>query len=742
MKRFPPHPAARVPAALLPAILFSVLVGWAAAAEQPSPKERQAELLAVLRSDAPAAEKAMACKRLALCADKQAVPALAALLDDPELASWARIALEVIPDPAADAALREAAGQLQGRRLIGVINSLAVRRDVEAVDVLIKHLQGADADVAAAAAVALGRIGGAAARAALEQSLASASETVRNAAAEGYLLCADRLLSAGQRQEANGMYEKVRAADVSEQRRLEATRGVILARGNAGVPLLAECLESEDEDEFALGLYVARELGGAEVARAILDRLGSFEPPAAQSAPRLEINKAVYGVGQQTVDVTDRLRAMVRDNTLAVEASNALAGDPAPGVVKQLRITYTLGGEEKTVVVPEKESIELGQAIPEGNPRQVLLIYALADLGEPVALPALLRAARQGSWNVRLAAIRALGKMGDASAVPVLLEAAQAGGQLGETALASLEKLEGEAVDRQIVEGLGHAEGKLRAVLIELAGRRGIRSALPVFVQEVGSEDAGVRTAAITALGLSAEFEQLDVLIRALLEAPSEQEAEAAKTALLLACPRMLDREATAHKLAEALDGAPAAAQAAILDLLGVLGGKTALAEVVAAARSGNDALEDAATAVLGRWMSADAAGPLLELARSGPKKYRIRALRAYVRIARQLDVPLEERIDMCAKALETATRDAERSLVLEVLQRYPAPAGLKLACSQLHIASLKENAANTTLAIAEKLLAKDPAGVAAAMQEVLRAGVARHLADRARSLLAEAEKQ
>jgi len=124
------------------------------------------------------------------------------------------------------------AGALQGRRLIGVINSLAVRRDVEAVDVLIKHLQGADADVAAAAAVALGRIGGAAARAALEQSLASASETVRNAAAEGYLLCADRLLSAGQRQEANGMYEKVRAADVSEQRRLEATRGVILARGS------------------------------------------------------------------------------------------------------------------------------------------------------------------------------------------------------------------------------------------------------------------------------------------------------------------------------------------------------------------------------------------------------------------------------------------------------------------------------------------------------------------------------
>jgi hypothetical protein len=40
-----------------------------------------------------------------------AVPALAALLTDEQLAAWARIALEAIPDPAADQALREAAAR-------------------------------------------------------------------------------------------------------------------------------------------------------------------------------------------------------------------------------------------------------------------------------------------------------------------------------------------------------------------------------------------------------------------------------------------------------------------------------------------------------------------------------------------------------------------------------------------------------------------------------------------------------
>jgi hypothetical protein len=66
--------------------------------------ERQQKLIEVLLSDAPKAEKAITCKRLTLCADKRAVPALAPLLADEELASWARIPLEAIPGPEADAA--------------------------------------------------------------------------------------------------------------------------------------------------------------------------------------------------------------------------------------------------------------------------------------------------------------------------------------------------------------------------------------------------------------------------------------------------------------------------------------------------------------------------------------------------------------------------------------------------------------------------------------------------------------
>src|SRR5579871_5626109 len=98
--------------------------------------ERERELIAVLISDAPAAEKALACKHLAIHGSSEAVPELARLLSDERLASWTRIALEAIPGSAADEALRTAANSLQGKLLVGTINSIGVRRDAGAVELL------------------------------------------------------------------------------------------------------------------------------------------------------------------------------------------------------------------------------------------------------------------------------------------------------------------------------------------------------------------------------------------------------------------------------------------------------------------------------------------------------------------------------------------------------------------------------------------------------------------------------
>jgi HEAT repeat protein len=273
------------------------------AQDRPAADVKQRDLIAVLQSDAPKSEKAITCKKLTIYGTEQSVPALAPLLADKELASWARIALEAIPGTAADTALRNALGKLQGRLLVGVINSIAVRRDVDAVDILVQKLDDADASVASAAAVALGHIGGEKAAEALTKSLAIAPAGVRSAVAEGSILCAERFLAHDRTAEAVRLYDTVRKADVPDQRHLEAIRGAILARKSAGLALLIEQLRSEDNNRFSIGLRTARELSGRNVTEALaveLDRLSPDRRPLLLLAVADRSDSAVLPIVKKT----------------------------------------------------------------------------------------------------------------------------------------------------------------------------------------------------------------------------------------------------------------------------------------------------------------------------------------------------------------------------------------------------------------------------------------------------------
>ena len=143
----------------------------------------------------------------------------------------------------------------------------------------------------------------------------------------------------------------------------------------------------------------------------------------------------------------------------------------------------------------------------------------------------------------------------------------------------------------------------------------------------------------------------------------------------------MPDREACAAILARPLATASAPAKLMLLDVLGEVGGRQALATLAAAAASGEQPLEDAATRILGKWMTADAAPVLYEIAAATPGgKFKTRALRGYLRIARQFTLPDAERAAMCRKALAVTRDEADRKAVAEILERYPAVAALMAA--------------------------------------------------------------
>ena len=389
--------------------------------------ERQ--LISVLQSDSPPQDKAMACKRLAIYGGKAAVPALAALLPDKELASWARIALEAIPDAAADNALREAMGKVQGRLLIGVINSIGVRRDAKAVDALVQRLKDADAEVASAAAAALGRIGGAAAVKALEPLLASAPPGVRPTAAEGCILCAERFLADGNRDEAVRLYDAVRKADVPKQRILEATRGAILARGAAGVPLLVEQLKATDNAFFGIGLRTARELPGgeatdalaAEMARAASDRQALMLIALADrgDAKALPTVLKVMKSGPTHVQVA-AMGALERfGNVSCVPALLEVAGGADAEAAQIAKATLAkLPGQDVDA--------DLAGRLPQaaGKTRQAL-IEAVGQRRIIAALPAIVGCAADPDAEVRGAAVAAIGAIGGEKQIADLVKVLQ-----------------------------------------------------------------------------------------------------------------------------------------------------------------------------------------------------------------------------------------------------------------------------------------------------------------------------
>jgi HEAT repeat protein len=602
----------------------SVPAGVAVWAAEPLPSE--AELIVVLRSDAGEADKALVCKKLAIKGSAAAVGDLAKLLTNERLASWARIPLEAIPGPEADAALRTAAGSLSGRLLVGVINSIGVRRDAAATSLLEGRLADADAEVAAAAAAALGKIGTPAAAAILAKQL-TAAEPRLDHMAQAAIVCSERLLAAGQAGEAAKLSGAIRTAKVSEQRQAEATRGLILARGKDGIPLLVETLRSPSRRMANIGLFTAREL---------------LDGPAA---------------GDVDVALVDEITRMAGGGS----------ADKAALLVK-------------------------------------VLADRNADGGVPPGLQAtVLRWAASAPQAVRLAALEAIGRIGDASAVDPLVSLA-ADPAVADAARMALVALPGEAVNRVVIGRLSGADAKLQPILAQVIGARRI-PAVAQLQPLVASADPVVRGAAFEALGNVVDLANLGLLVDAVVKPRDAAEGEAAHKSLLTACVRMPDRDACAEKLAAAVAAASGDTKVKILDVVGEVGGTKALATVKAAAMSGDESLADAATRLLGKWMTADAAPVLLDLA-AAPigEKYQTRAIRGYIRIARQFALADAERAEMCTKALAAAKDAADRKSVLEILPRYPSPAMLAVAEQATKLPGLEAEAKAAADTIRAKL--------------------------------------
>jgi len=88
---------------------------------------------------------------------------------------------------------------------------------------------------------------------------------------------------------------------------------------------------------------------------------------ATNSQGNLQINRAIYGSGYRTTDVTSRLNSQIQGGQLNLQVTNeSMGGDPAPNQAKTLTVQYAVNGQSNRVVVNEGDMLRL----PYGNTSQ------------------------------------------------------------------------------------------------------------------------------------------------------------------------------------------------------------------------------------------------------------------------------------------------------------------------------------------------------------------------------------
>jgi HEAT repeat protein len=194
---------------------------------------------------------------------------VAPLLLDEKLSHMARVVLERIPGPAAARALCGSLSKAANPLKVGIVNSLAVRGDREAIPLLTPLLKDADMQVAGSAAQALGKLGATEALPALAEFRKRAPKELGVLIADAYLDIAERLRAEGKRREAIAIYREL-MADENKLVRLTVLRST-----------LGRLRQRDDERKLRMLERILERARDIEGKKMVLRVLGGMGDPGA-----------------------------------------------------------------------------------------------------------------------------------------------------------------------------------------------------------------------------------------------------------------------------------------------------------------------------------------------------------------------------------------------------------------------------------------------------------------------------
>ena len=500
----------RLPSVVLVLALLSAPVPGA----ESNRDREESRLLAVLASAAPSAERESAVVRLHRVGSERAVPELAKLLSDAELSHAARHALEPMPFASAGRALAEALTTTAGPVRLGLISSLASRREITAVPALASLLRDAsDSAAAEAAAHALGMIPDASALAALEAAWPETAGSVRAAVVDALLAQAWRLLGAGDSREAGRVFRSIHAAERDPRVRLAADEGMIRSAGPVGLALVRAGLTGTVEPERAAALRVIEDLPQPGLGALLRELLPQLSPALQRSVlagwlrradppPREAVRPLLTSAEVETRLVAIRgLGQIGGADDVAALLSLAAGTEPERRTARLGLTTLRAGGVADTLrrLARERDGAERIEAV-----------RALGERGDRAAAGELLELARSADDASRLAALRALalvlGNDGVAELVGLVATApdeirrGEAGRALALT-LGRLQPSGGSPGLRAVTRAMNGAAPAIRAALVSASGGVAAPEVREMLRGAFSDADPEVRAAALTALG-------------------------------------------------------------------------------------------------------------------------------------------------------------------------------------------------------------------------------------------------
>lgn len=352
--------------------------------------------------------------------------------------------------------------------------------------------------------------------------------------------------------------------------------------------------------------------------------------------------------------------------------------------------------------VPGEWVTDLGLTIleqePPAPPNYALIVRALVDRGDRLALPTVTKALDHESEEVRMAALEGLAKFGDASTVPVLAKsAATRQGEEKRIARESLIALAGDGVDEALLSELSKAGKPVQVELIRALGERGAAVAVPTLVELAGQPGAELQIAALKAIGEAAAPDALPQaveLVIALNDPPLREAAQ--RTAIMLALKRV-EPEGRATPIRAALSNVDdAATRCALLKTLGEIGDPSTLDTLRAAANDADEAVQLAAVASLASWPDPAPLDDLSGLAeKAGGERVRSEALEGYVSMLRLMNKRSStENVVLYERAMNLATKASLKRRILAGLSDISNPKALDIVEPLLNDAEISDEAA------------------------------------------------